>query len=164
MKKLITLVLALVCVLAFAGCNSAWQEQVSKYSFYGENEYFVVTNGVLILNSTEEVFEGGDLEVTQTDFFKNVASFSTSFYTIKNGEQRTILSNSVVDMTGGAVNVNGGLGKISGDGVVLGNKANSIDELKENLWFELKTMDTNGKENAYQLKLTLTEVTVSPNE
>ena len=34
-------------------------------------------------------------------------------------------------------------------------KVESIDELQENLWFELKTTDLNGEEEAYQIQLTL---------
>lgn len=152
MKKLIALILALVCVLALAGC----QEQASTYSFRGEHEYFAISNGSIVLSDTEELFDGGDLEITQSGVFEEVASYSTTFYTLTNGEQRTILSNSVIDQTGGSVNVDGDLGSISGKGIIIGSKVESIEELSENLWFELKTTDLSGKENVYQIQLTLT--------
>lgn len=44
-------------------------------------------------------------------------------------------------------------------GFIVGNKIDEIDELKNNLCFELKTVDTNGQENIYQLQLTVTEIT-----
>ena len=69
MKKLIALVLAFVCVVLLVACASIRQKKVSVYSFYGENEYFAVSNGVMVLNSTEEVFKGGNLAIIQADCF-----------------------------------------------------------------------------------------------
>jgi hypothetical protein len=109
------------------------------------------------LSDTEEVFDGGDLQITQFGVFEAVTSYSTTFYTLTDGEQRTILSNSVIDQTGGPVNVDGDLGKASGKGIIIGSKVKSIEEWKENLWFELKTTDLNGAENVYQIQLTLTD-------
>ena len=157
MKKLIALLLPLVCMLSLAACNNTEQEQVSTYSFYGEHDYFSISNGSIVLNDTEEVFDGGDLEITQSGVLEEVASYSTTFYTLINGEKRIILSNSVIDQTGDSVNVDGDLGKASGKDFVVGNKVENIEELRENLWFELTTMDLNGEENVYQIQLTLTE-------
>ena len=157
MKKLIALALASVCVLALAGCNDTKEEQIATYSFRGENEYFAIANGSIVLSDTEEVFDGGDLEITQVDPFEEVASYSVTFYTLRDGERRIILSNSVIDQTGGSVNVNGDLGRAAGDGIIVGDKAETIDELRENLWFELKTTNLSGTENTYQVQLTLTE-------
>lgn len=158
MKKLIALLLALVCMLSLAACNNTEQAQVATYSFHGEHDYFAISNGSIVLNETEEVFDGGDLEITQSGVFEEVASYSATFYTLTNGERRTILSDSVVDQTGGSVNVDGDLGKASGKGFIIGSKVESIDELRENLWFELKTTDLNGEENVYQIQLVLTEL------
>lgn len=71
--------------------------------------------------------------------------------------KRIILSNSVIDQTGGTVNVDGDLGKASGKGIIIGGKVKSIEELKENLWFELITTDLGGTETVYQIQLTLTD-------
>ncbi len=162
MKKWMEIFLIFVCVLGLAGCaelSSDEQEHVfGVYSFCGANEQFEVSNGVIILN-TEEIFYGGDLDVLHDELFSNVASYTTTFYTIRNGEQRVIISNAVVDETGGSVNMEGELGKASGDGFILGDKVERIDDLRNNLWFELKTVDTNGQENIYQLQLTVTEIT-----
>lgn len=58
------------------------------------------------------------------------------------------------DMTGRTINISGEVGKISGDII----KKAETDELKNNLFFELKTTNLNGEENEYQLQMTLTEV------
>lgn len=147
--------LCLCVVLMLAGCNDT--EQITTYTFCGEHDYFAISNGSITLSDAEEVFDGGDLQITQSGVFEEVASYSTTFYMIADGERRIILSNSVVDQTGGTISIEGDLGKGAGDGFIIGNKVEKIDDLKENLWFELKTTDLNGNEEAYQVQLTLTE-------
>ena len=153
MKKLIAMLLILVCVLTMVGCNNTKQTETT-YTFRGEHDYFEISNGTIVLSDTDELFDGGDLHITQSDVLNNIVSYSTTFYTIIDGERRTILSNSVIDQTGSAVNVEGDLGKSSGEGVIIGSKVENIDELKDNLWFELETTDLYGKENVYQIQLT----------
>lgn len=157
MKKKSAFVLALICALSLSACGNDKQEQTAAYRFRGENEYFSISNGSIVLSDTEEVFDGGNLYITQTGIFDHVASYSATFYTKKDGVQRTLMSNSVVDQTGSTIHVEGDLGTMSGDGFIIGGKVASIDELKENLWFELKTTDSEGKESSYHLRLTLTE-------
>ena len=152
MKKMIALVLALVCVLALAGC----QEQSSTYSFRGEHEYFAISNGSITLDDKEEVFDGGNIEITQSGFFDEVASYTTTFYMLINGEQKVILSNTEINQTGEATTIGSSLGRISGEGI-LGKEVKSADNLKDSLWFELKTTDLNGKENVYQIRLVVTK-------
>ena len=152
MKKLIELFLALVCVLALAGC----QERVSTCSFRGEHEYFTISNGSITLEDKEMVFDGGNIEITQSGFFDEVVSYTTTFYMLTNGEQKVILSNTVISQTGDATSIDNDLGSISGEGI-LGNEVKSIDNLKDNIWFEFKTTDLNGKENIYQIQLLVTE-------
>ena len=147
--------LCLCVVLMLAGCNDT--EQITTYTFRGEHDYFAISDGSITLSDAEEVFDGGDLQITQSGVFEEVASYSTTFYMIADGERRIILSNSVVDQTGGPISIEGDLGKGAGDGFIIGNKVEKIDNLKENLWFELKTTDLNGNEEAYQVQLTLTE-------
>ena len=55
-------------------------------------------------------------------------------------------------MTGGTLNIEGDLGRISSEFVL-------SDDLEGNLWFELKTTDMSGKENTYQIPLTLEKIT-----
>lgn len=147
--------LCLCVVLMLAGCNDT--EQITTYTFRGEHDYFAISDGSITLSDAEEVFDGGDLQITQSGVFEEVASYSTTFYMIADGERRIILSNSVVDQTGETISIEGDLGKGAGDGFIIGNKVEKIDNLKENLWFELKTTDLNGNEEAYQVQLTLTE-------
>ena len=154
MKKPIAMFLILVCVLAMVGCNNTKQPETTMYSFRGEHDYFAISNGTIVFSDTDEMFDGGDLHITQSEVFNEIASYSTTFYTIIDGERRTILSNSVIDQTGSAINVEGDLGKSSGKGVIIGSKVENIDELKDNLWFELETTDLDGKENMYQIQLT----------
>lgn len=152
MKKLIALVLVLVCVLSLAGC----QEQPTTYSFRGEHEYFAISNVSINLDDKETVVDGGNIEITQSDFFDDVASYTTTFYMLANGEQRIILSNTEINLTGEATTIDSDLGSISGEGI-LGNEVKNVDDLKDNLWFELKTTDLNGTENVYQSQLTIVE-------
>ena len=152
MKKFIVLVFAVVYVLALVGC----QEQVSTCSFRGEHEYFVISNGSITLEDKEVVFDGGNIEITQSGFFDEVASYTTTFYMLTNEEQKVILSNTEINQTGVAAIIDSDLGSISGEGI-LTNGVKSVDDLKDNLWFELKTTDLNGKENVYQLQLILTD-------
>jgi hypothetical protein len=75
---------------------------------------------------------------------------------LANGEQKVILSNTEINQTGEATTIDSDLGSISGEGI-LGNEVNRVDDLKDNLWFELKTTDLNGTENVYQIQLTIVE-------
>ena len=115
------------------------------------------------MDDTKEIFYGGELKATD-DFFVDTVSCSATFYILQGDEQKIILSNSVIDMTGGSVNFNGDLGKISGDGVLIGNKIENIGYLENNLYFELTITNNEGAENKYQLKLSLTEVTQETTE
>ena len=157
MKRLIAMAFVFACMLPLIACSNAEQELITTYSFHGEHEYFAISNGSIVLSDTEEVFDGGDLQITQSGVFESVAAYSTTFYTLTDGEQRTILSNSVIDQTGGSVKVDGDLGKASGKGIIISNKVKNINELKEALWIELKTTDLEGSENVYQIRLTLTD-------
>ena len=146
---------------ALVGCGGAIEDAESGdvvYSMSGSNDLFDISNGVIVLGEEEEVFDGGDLKVLQEDLFADVTAYTCSYYTITNGERRTILSNSTVDMTGGTLNVNGDLGRASGNGILIGNKIKSAEDLENVVWFELITTDLSGKENTYQLPLVLNKV------
>ena len=81
------------------------------------------------------------------------------FYTMANGEERTIMHNSVVDQTGGSINVTGDLGRMTGENLLIGNKTETVSELTDSLYFELGISDLSGKQNTFQLQLRVTEVT-----
>ena len=147
-----------ILMLTLTGCGKAEHERLTVYSFSGENEQLAVSNGIIVLNGTEETFVGGDLKVTG-DFFADITSYSTTFYTMSGSEKDIILSNSVVDMTGGMVNVSSDLGQISGDSIITRIKIDDTSDLDNTLYFELTTKDKDDKENVYQLKMSLTEIT-----
>lgn len=160
MKKRIALVL--IAMLSFAGCAKAKPEQpLMVYSFHGENEQLKITNGVIVCSEETDVFSGGDLEVSG-DFPSNITSFTTTFYLSSESQDKTIMTNSVIDQTGTCILVGGELGSISGGGGFL---ASVLDEektanLKNNLYFELTTTDSNGEKNVYQLQMLVSEVLI----
>ena len=153
MIKTKALILMAILMLALTGCGKAEQERSIVYSFSGENEQLAVSNGSIVLNGTEETFTGGDLKVTG-DFFADITSYSTTFYTMSGSEKDVILSNSVVDMTGGTANISGDLGQVSGGSII---KIDDASDLKNILYFELTTKDKDGKESVYQLQMSLTK-------
>lgn len=163
MKKVFVLLFAtILCLGMLAGCSQNDEnktEELAVYSFCGENEQFSVTNGVVVINADNEIFYGGDLNVINQECFANISSYSVMFYTVTNGEKRTIMENSVVDQTGSSINVSGVLGSMSGEDIIIGSKVDDADDLKNNLYFELNTTDLNGEQNTYQIQLTVTEIT-----
>ena len=161
MKKIVSIAMLCLLIAALAGCAGSAENAEScsvVYSMSGSNDLFDISNGVIVLGEEEEVFDGGDLKILQEDLFSDVTAYTCSYYTITNGERRTILSNSTVDMTGGTLNVNGDLGRASGNGILIGNKIKSAEDLENVIWFELITTDLSGKENTYQLPLVLNKV------
>ena len=161
MKKIISIVISCLLITALVGCAGSAEDAESGavvYSMSGSNDLFEISNGVIVLGEEKEVFDGGDLKILQDDLFLDVTSYTCSYYTITNGEQRTILSNSTVDMTGGTLSVNGDLGRASGNGILIGNKIKSAEDLENVIWFELITTDLSDKENTYQLALVLNKV------
>ena len=161
MKRIISIAISCLLITALVGCAGSAEYAESDgvvYSISGSNELFEISNGLIILGEEEEVFDGGDLKILREDLFSDVTAYTCSYYTITNGERRTILSNSTVDMTGGTLNLNGDLGRASGKGILIGNKIKAAEDLEQLLWFELITTDLSGKENTYQLPLVLNKV------
>lgn len=158
MIKIKVFVYMAILTLALTGCGKEEPDQLTVYSFSGENEQLTVSNGVIVLNGTEEIFAGGDLKVTG-DLPADITSYSTTFYTMSGSERDVILSNSTVDMTGGMVNVSGDLGQISGDSIIRRIKIDDVNDLENVLYFELTTKNKSGEENVYQLQMSLTKIT-----
>ena len=154
MKKLITTVWVVVFALSMVACSNAKQEDVVEYSFYGDNEYFSLSNGSIEVSGEMETFRGGVLEAVNPEFFSDVVSISASFYTIKsNGEQDIFMTHKKYSSDGTPVSFGGSLG---------GSSSNSPDLIRKieqgGLWLEVQTVDTADKETVYQLELTVTEV------
>lgn len=161
MKKAFALfILAVICLTLLAGCTAKTEKQdLAVYSFSGTNYFFSVTDGVIVLNDEEETFSGGNLTVQQEDLFSDVVSYDADFYIIKDGEKRTVLSSSVVDMTGGSVRLNGdSLGKISGETIITNYKMIDEEDWQNNLFFELTVTDKNGEETVYELQMDVEKV------
>ncbi len=158
MKKLSIIIFSLFCIISLVSCGNTVTTNQNIYSFSGSNELFTVSNGTVVLSEAEETFCGGDLKVNSQEILSGVTYYSTTFYILTDGEKRTVMSNRVTDMTGVSVSPEGVLGKISGDDLIVGNKVENIEEFENNLYFELKTVDLSGKENVYQLQLTVTQV------
>lgn len=161
MKRIISIAISCLLIASLVGCAGSAEDAESGsvvYSMSGSNDLFEISNGVIVLGEEEEVFDGGDLKVLQEDLFADVTAYTCSYYTITNGERRIILSNSTVDITGETLNVNGDLGRASGNGILIVNKIKSAEDLENVIWFELITTDLSGKENTYQLPLVLNKV------
>lgn len=160
MRRLMTLVLTLVCmlslVLSFAGCSTI-ELQTSVCSFSGANEYFGINNGVIVLDDSTEAFYGGTISAEE-DFFAEATSYSATFYISSHGEKKAILSSRVVDLTGEAVDFSGEIGSISGDDVLTRNKIDEIDDLRYNLYCDLSVTYKDGSESVYSVQMNLTEI------
>lgn len=160
MRRLMALVLALVCmlslVLSFAGCSTI-ELQTSVYSFSGANEHFAISNGVIVLDDSTEAFYGGNISADE-DFFAEAISYSATFYISSHGERKVILSSKVVDLTGESVDFSGEIGSISGDDVLTQNKIDEIDDLRYNLYCDLSVTNKDGTESVYSVQMNLTEI------
>lgn len=160
-KTIIFFIASVLCIGILVGCSrndELDQNSSIVYSFSGANEYFAVTNGTVILNDEEEVFFGGNLNVTDEGALGNIASYSATFYTMIDGEKHIIMSNSVVDQTGGKISISGDLGEISGEDQIIRNKIGDTLDWENHLYFELATTDLDNEENTYQIQLAVTEV------
>ena len=169
MKKLIALLWAFVYAIALFGCsNSDTEPEESEltgiaskktsvtYSFSGENEFIKIGNGSIVFGETNELFNGGNLEILQPNLFVDVSSYSTTFYTLlNNGERNDFHSTNVTGVRNGAESINSDLGSSSSNGF-------RVINLEQGLWFELITTDVNGKEDKYLLELTVIEDGTNP--
>lgn len=158
MKKIMAVTLSLIaCMALVSGCSASSEKDEEKslkvYSFSGENDDISVSNGVIILDDKDEICYGGNLKIMSDDF-TDITTYSTTIY-INGHEKEILLSNSVDDQTGETIDASGNIGEISGDFL----KDSDVDKLAHNLWFELKTTNCNGEENAYRLQLQTTEIT-----
>jgi len=156
MKKSLILLLILTLAISLVGCSTA-ELQTSVYSFSGANEYFAISNGVIVLDDSTEAFYGGNISADE-DFFNEATSYSATFYISSHGEKKVILSSKVVDLTGEAVDFSGEIGSISGDDVLTQNKIDEIDDLRYNLYCDLSVANKDGTESVYSVQMNLTEI------
>ena len=157
MKKILSVTLILVMVLALAGCGNAKSETAQQvYSFWGENEEIRIMNGVAVIGGEQETVYGGIQEV-KGDLFREITGYSMR-YSISDGtESWTILNNVVADETGTTFALqNQETGQITGQ-LLKNNMEKSV--LQDSLTFELTVRDQNGESHTYTLPLEVTEVT-----
>lgn len=65
MGKMKNLTIFVMIALILAGCKQAEKEQLRVYSFAGANENFTISNGVVVLHDSEEIFDGGKLDTRE---------------------------------------------------------------------------------------------------
>ena len=161
MKKLTALTLTILFIFTLTACgNVKIREKNAIYSFSGGNDYFNVSNGIIVIAEDEETFSGGDLAITRKDAFSDVVSLRTEFYILRDGEEKTILVSELHDKTGGAsVSLSGDLGKISGDTVVTeGRQSEEVEiDLLNNLYFRLTIKRNDGSSNTYTVQMDVEE-------
>ena len=152
MKKVsLLLILALFCCPILAGCGGRSEmDQVVVYSFCGESEFLQVANGVMVLTESQIVLYGGDLEEKQ-EKMADIVSYTADFYVLSEGEKIMVLSSGAADMTGGSLSISGDLPDISGGVSAV------REDLENHFYFELRTTDAAGEQNAYQIPLQVTK-------
>lgn len=160
MKKIaaVQLTILFFCTI-LTGCGASSDKEQNQslavYSFSGKNEYFTISNGVIVLTSAEEIFYGGNLDVSQENF-NDITAYTMTFYIISDNKKDFLISNSVEDITGETINISSETGKCSGAGIIIREQN---DELQNKLYFELETTNLDGKKSNYPLQLTLTKIT-----
>lgn len=157
MKRTISFLLTLTMILTLLGCGKAEQEPTSVYSFHGENELLLVSNGVMVLGEEKDVFQGGNLQVAE-EIGVGVVSYTTRFYFLLDGERDVFFRMELVN-GGEMLRQNPELGNSSGSGGFQNIRQRSFESWKDSLFFELTTMDESGAEQVYTLPMTITEVT-----
>lgn len=157
MRKFLLVLLWLILCVGLIGCTTEKEEEPKEYyavySFYGENEQIRITNGVIIQGTTEDVFYGGVLE-GKNDSLSDIAMYSISFYTVNENEKEILLSNKGEDKSGEALEIEGEIGKISGE-MLFGNK---IDEIKDKFLVEVKITNIAGEKYEYRIPLSLIKI------
>lgn len=63
MKKLLALVIGIVCVLALAACTPEKQEEITTIDFAGEHEYFSLSKVSIVSGDAGQKFNGGDRQL-----------------------------------------------------------------------------------------------------
>lgn len=158
MKKVLQILLVLAVVFSFPGCGKTEQEPARVYSFHGGDALLSVTNGVMVMEEGKDVFYGGDLQVAE-EVGTGVVSYTMRYYFLLDGEREDFLRMAILN-AGDMLEENCSIGTISGSGVFHKEKIRQkpFDSWKDNLFFELTTVDQSGTEQVYTLAMTITEV------
>lgn len=156
MKKLFGILLA---VLLLSGCGKGDGKDLAVYTFSGSDGQFAVTNGAVVFSDQMDVLDGGSLTLQQ-GAVENVTAYTATFSVNYKGERRTLMSNSVVDQTGGTVKIGEDLGRLETDGgeSYLGWTEDWTECLEENLFFELTLTDKSGEQRTYQIPMEVARI------
>lgn len=158
MKKLLAFFLVFSCLLPLTACQTQAEDQLIVYAFHGENEYFTITNGTIVFSDSQEVFYGGNLLPVQSNFITDIASYTATFYTIVDGQQETILIDSLSNFSSAEL-VNIDFGKKVTKGPEISKYFQDIEESNRSLWCELSITDKSGNLNCYNIELKLIAIT-----
>ena len=160
MKKVFALFIGVICVFMLVGCGTGEvKKETAVYTFCGENEYIIISNGTAVLDGEQETFSAGKLKLLEENISDDAVVWDEEFYIVRDGEERTVMKNAVNDMAGGAsVSISGDLGKISGVNVITEYKNYDVEDFEKNLFFRLTVTDSRGKEKVYELKLDVEKV------
>lgn len=158
MKKATALILVFLFVLSLTACKNETQEQFAVYSFCGENESFTICNGTIVLSNSEDVFYGGNLQVTQPESINNLFSYKATFYTMIDGQQEIIFVDEVQNLSSAEL-LGIDFGKKSSNADEISKQFTNIEDLNGKLYCELKITDTEGNKNSYTIQLVLIKIT-----
>lgn len=152
-KPLVYFLIALLVCCSAAGCGAKESEQqITIYSYCGEDDQFSLSNGIIAVTETETIIYGGVLEEKE-EKFDDITASSMGLYVLVDGEEITLTDFQEVDMTGdGHPLSNPGSATTSGS---LPEK----DDLEDNLYFEVSITRSNGERLENQIKLSVTNVT-----
>lgn len=154
--KKVVVILTLIFVVILAGCSKD-ENEVTVYSFSGDNGYIQINNGVIVISENETVFSGGNINLLGFDN-SNIASCSMTFYVMSGNEKKIVLSNSIEDFTGESIDRLDTLGKISGDDVLTFIASEDNVNWRENLYFEFTGKNVEGSEFVENVHLTVVDI------
>ncbi|MBQ2753037.1 MAG: hypothetical protein IJF29_02840 [Firmicutes bacterium] len=156
-RNTVILFLAVICSSMFTACAkndvTTENENLTVYSFCGETEEFVLSEGVIVFDGNEEIYYGGNIKSKEGQL-DDITAYTMTLYISTDGEKNVLLSNSVVDETGGTINIDGEVGRISGD---IWLKEHF--EKDDTLCFELEATRIGGEKYICQIAPDVVEIT-----
>ena len=158
MRKLIVFIFSLSFILTLTACMNAKETQHAVYSFYGEDGYFEISNGAIVLSDSEDIFYGGNLRVSPSSSISNITSYKATFYIMIDGQQKTIFANEFRNYSSAELVVID-LGKKVSKHPDISNQFKNIEEKNAKFWCELEVSDAEGNRNCYTIVLKLIQIT-----
>ena len=158
MRKLIAFIFSLSFILTLTACTNAKETPHAVYSFYGEDGYFEISNGTIVLSDSEDIFYGGNLRVSPSSSISNITSYKATFYIKIVGQQKTIFANEFRNYSSAELVVID-LGKKVSKHPDISNQFKNIEEKNAKFWCELEVSDAEGNRNCYTIVLKLIQIT-----